>query len=144
MQHVSNRATVAIAGLLTLIILFVASLGVAFHNGWLQVASSAAVGNSAAQTAPKALEAAANTGPTRVQAEAQSVSQTAPLEEVTLYRQKLDDAYRALDEAYGQIRSLQAAQVQSEVRRGEDRDFRHDDDREDGAREHHRHDSDDD
>ena len=50
--------------------------------------------------------------------------------EVAVYRGKLEDAYRALDDAYAQVRSLQTAQSQVASRGDGDRAFtEHDDDR---------------
>lgn len=143
MQPTSNRATVTIAGLLTLIILFAGSLGIAFHNGWLQIASNNPVVDKAVRTQAKSSQpATASVAPKREEAPP-LVAQAAPLQEVTVYRQKLEEAYHALDEAYGQIRSLQAAQVQAGDGRKGDRAFMDDDDREHGRRERHRHSDDD-
>jgi hypothetical protein len=61
-----------------------------------------------------------------------------------VYRQKLDEAYRALDEAYAQIRVLQAPQVR--LASSDDSDARgagHDGDDDRRERRSRRHDSDD-
>jgi hypothetical protein len=53
-------------------------------------------------------------------------------DEVGVYRQKLDEAYRALDDAYAQIRALQSPQPQLVSARNDDDRFREhdgDDDR---------------
>ena len=42
-------------------------------------------------------------------------------DEVALYRGKLEDAYRSLDEAYAQVRALQSAQSQVSGREGRER-----------------------
>ena len=60
MQRISNQAIVVIAGLVTVIFLFAGSAGVAFYNGWLQVAVTADQANGAtAQAIPGIVVAAA-------------------------------------------------------------------------------------
>jgi hypothetical protein len=59
-------------------------------------------------------------------------AQAAIQDDAGVYRQKLEEAYRALDDAYAQIRSLQSPQPELTSARNEDERFREhdgDDDR---------------
>ena len=123
MQGPSNRSVVVISGLLTLLVLGGSTMAVAFHNGWVHVASAA----------PRPDEAAPSAAP----------GADADQSEVAAYRGKLEEAYRALDDAYAQIRSLQTPQSQVASRGDGDRAFtEHDDDRH-GRRPRHRESDDD-
>lgn len=118
MQSSSNRSIVIISGLLTLLILSGGALALGFHNGWLRAGSGAATPEAAG-----------------------AVSQPA---DAAVYQQKLDEAYRSLDDAYAQIRVLQAPQVR--LASSDDSDERgtdHDDDDDRRERRSRRHDSDD-
>jgi hypothetical protein len=113
----SNRSVVIISGLLTLLVLGGATLGVAFRNGWVQVASATPPADGATALAPP-------TGAVPSAAPAAAADSG----EVAVYRQKLEEAYRALDEAYAQVRSLQTAQSQVASRGGGERESGDDDD----------------
>ncbi|MEQ1756736.1 MAG: hypothetical protein ABL986_00325 [Vicinamibacterales bacterium] len=102
MQGSSNRSVVIISGLITLLVLGSATLAVAFRNGWVHVASAA----------PR---------PDVVTALAQPTDADVTQSEVAAYRGQLEEAYRALDDAYAQVRSLQAAQSQLASGGDEDR-----------------------
>ncbi len=107
----SNRSVVIISGLLTLLVLGGATLAVAFRNGWVQVAS-------------------ATPSPDAVTALAQPPDANVVQDEIGVYRGKLEEAYRALDDAYAQVRTLQTAQSVPASRSDGDRAFaEHDDDR---------------
>lgn len=95
MQSSSNRSVVIISGLLTLLVLGGAMLTLSFPNGWLQAA-------------PTESHAGAARGATPFPPSTTGTNEN----DVALYRGELDDAYRALDEAYTQVRALQAAQSQ--------------------------------
>ncbi len=109
MQGASNRSIVIISGLLTLLFLVAATLALGLRNGWVQLASDPATADAVITPVPPdgtraTLVAASGSGtPSPI---ATNASEGAAM----LYRQKLDDAYRALDEAYTQVRSLQASQ----------------------------------
>jgi hypothetical protein len=129
----ANRSVVIISGLLTLLVLGGATLGVGFRNGWLRTASDS----------PGREPAAASAQPTPIGNDREAVArltepspapsaQGAIQDEAGVYRQKLEEAYRALDDAYAQIRSLQSPQPELASARNEDERFREhdgDDDR---------------
>jgi hypothetical protein len=124
MQDPSNRFVVIVSALLTLLVLGGATLAVGFRNGWLHVATDAPSRDAVTALAQlteaersRALPAAreANLSPTLEAGADQS--------EVVVYREKLEEAYRALDDAYAQIRSLQTAQPQPASRGDGDRRF---------------------
>ena len=120
MQSASNRSVVIISGLLTLLFLVAATLALGLRNGWVQLASDAPTADAViTRVQPDAAEATlvAASGPSRQSPIAANASEG----EAMLYRQKLDEAYRALDEAYAQIRSLQTSQRQL-TSRGDDDD----------------------
>lgn len=121
MQASSNRSVTIISGLLTLIVLSGATTAVAFRNGWLHVAAEGpSLDAVTARAEPP-------TGP----------SMGVPQNDVVAYRAKLEEAYRALDDAYAQIRSLQTAQAQIASRGDGNRAFaEHDDRRERSGRRH--------
>jgi len=120
-QGASNRSIVIISGLLTLLFLVGATLALGLSNGWVQLASDTPTADAViTPVQPDAAEAtlvaaSAPGAPSHVVA---SVSEA----EAVLYRQKLDEAYRALDEAYAQIRSLQASQSRLASRSDDDDD----------------------
>jgi hypothetical protein len=129
MQSSSNRSVVVIAALLTLLVLGGSTFGLALHRGWLRTASDTpspeTVSDRADASRPSTDLAAAPRTFTQSAAPASAASQ----DEVAAYRQKLDEAYRALDEAYAQIRVLQTARPKLAVDRGEDNRFTEHDDR---------------
>lgn len=114
----SNRSVVIISGLLTLLVLSGATLAVAFRNGWVNVAPAEAPVVAPSVVAPAVV--------------------AADQSEVAVYRAKLEEAYRALDESYAQVRTLQAAQSQVAPRGGDN-----DDDDDDRPRSNRRRGSDD-
>ncbi len=137
MQDPSNRFVVIISALLTLLVLGGATLAVGFRNGWLHVATDAP--SRDAVTARTQLTGAERGGtlPTAPEANPSPALEAGAAQgEVVVYREKLEEAYRALDDAYAQIRSLQTAQSQLASRGDGDRRFtEHDDDhRERGSR----------
>jgi len=111
MPSPQNRSVVIISGLLTLLVLGGATLAVAFRNGWVTVTPASASAAAVPVAAPPVL--------------------AADQSEVAVYRGKLEEAYRALDEAYAQVRTLQAAQSPVASRGGDDDD---DDDHQRSAR----------
>ena len=120
MQGASNRSVIVISGLLTLLFLIGATLALGLRNGWVQLrsdptATDAVITRGQPDTAERTLVAAS--GPSTQSQIAADGSEG----EAVRYRQKLDEAYRALDEAYAQIRSLQTSQSQL-ASRGDDDD----------------------
>lgn len=108
----ANRSVVIISGLLTLLVLAGGTLAVALHNGWLRPAA-ADVPSRGTLTASR-----------------QPRTPGAIQDEAGVYRQKLEEAYRALDDAYGQIRALQSPQPQlASTRDDDEREHDGDDDR---------------
>ena len=113
MQSSSNRSVVIISGLLTLLVLGGAMLTLAFRNGWLQAAPT-----EPGAGAVTSLAQATDAEPGQTAGAARGVAPFSPPttgtdeSEVAIYRGELEDAYRALDEAYTQVRALQAAQSQ--------------------------------
>ena len=105
MQVSTNRSVVIISGLATLLVLSGAALALGFHNGWLRTGPSAVTSG--------AVSADSQPAGARNDSVASTVDSTpAPTQdEASVYRQKLEEAYRALDDAYAQIRELQAPQV---------------------------------
>jgi hypothetical protein len=144
MHGSSNRSILIISGLLTLLVLSGGALALGFHNGWLRSGSGAAT--------PEAIGAdsqpsdARNDGAAPIGAKPSAVgsTQTTSQDEAAVYRQKLDDAYRALDDAYAQIRVLQAPQVRlASSDDSDERDIGHDGHDDGRERRSRRHDSDD-
>ncbi len=127
----SNRSVVIISGLLTLLVLGGATLAVAFRNGWVRVASAAPSPDTVTALAqPPDADRSQTVTPPREGGPSADPGADAEQREIAVYRGKLEDAYRALDEAYAQVRSLQTAQSQVASRGDEDRTFtEHDDDR---------------
>jgi hypothetical protein len=129
----ARRSVVILSGLLTLLVLGGGTLAVGFHNGWLRTASDS----------PGHETAAASGQPTPTGSDRDAVARLtepspAPLtqgaiqDEAGVYRQKLEEAYRALDDAYAQIRALQSPQPQLATARNDDERVREhdgDDDR---------------
>lgn len=143
MQSSSNRSVLIISGLLTLLVLSGGALALSFHNGWLRTGPGAATPEAIGADAQPSN--ARNDGATPIEAKPSSGStQAATQDEAAVYRQKLDEAYRSLDDAYAQIRVLQAPQVRLATSddRGE-RSTNHDDDHEHRERQSRRRDSDD-
>lgn len=127
----SNRSVVIISGLLTLLVLGGATMAVAFRNGWVHVASAAP-----RPDAVTALAQPTDTGrdqtvtPSREADPAAAPGTDVEQSEIAVYRGKLEEAYRALDDAYAQVRSLQTSQSQLASAGDEDRAFTdHDDER---------------
>jgi hypothetical protein len=126
----ASRSVVIISGLLTLLVLGGGTLAVGFHNGWLRTASDS----------PSRETAAANGHPTPTGNDQNAAvgltapspaprTQSAMQDEVGVYRQKLEEAYRDLDDAYAQIRALQSPQPQlASARNHDDRFAEHDGD----------------
>lgn len=124
MQVSANRAVVIISGLTTLLVLGGGALAVGLHQGWVRIASNGAV--SADSQASVAMNE--RVAPMSVEAPAARPAQPATQDEAAIYRQKLDEAYRALDDAYAQIRALQSQPHLAAARHDDDRDAERDDD----------------
>ena len=112
MQGFSNRSIVVISGLLTLLVLGGSTLAVAFHHGWLHTTWGAPAPDVASPPAQSA-DIANNSLAVAVAPESPSAPSigVSAQDDVAMYRQKLDEAYRALDDAYAQIRALQTPQT---------------------------------
>lgn len=137
MQGPSNRSVVIISGLLTLLVLGGATLAVGFRNGWLQTGPGAAIGDGTALASPNDAERTRTLPPAREANPSSAPDAGAAQSEAVVYQEKLEEAYRALEDAYAQIRSLQGAQSQIAFRGDRDRAFtEHDDEdrRERGSR----------
>ena len=143
MHNSSNRSILNISGLVTLLVLSGGALALGFHNGWLRTGSGAATPEAIGADAPPSDARNDGAAPLGAKPPAVGSTQTAPQDEAAVYRQKLDDAYRALDDAYAQIRVLQAPQVR--LASSDDRDERgiEHDGNEDHRERRSRHDSDD-
>ena len=112
MQRTSNRSIVVISGLLTLLVLSGTTLAVAFHHGWLRTASDAAAPDAVSQRAQSTDNRNASDAPAAVSESPSAAStETSAQDQAAVYRQKLDEAYRALDDAYAQIRVLRTPQT---------------------------------
>jgi hypothetical protein len=126
----ASRSVVIISGLLTLLVLGGGTLAVALHNGWLRTAS-VDVPNRETLTATGQ---PTPTGNDRDEARLTEPSPDPPTQDaiqgdVGVYRQKLEQAYRAFDDAYAQIRALQSPQPQlASARTDDDRFAEHDGD----------------
>jgi hypothetical protein len=138
MQDPANRFVVIISALLTLLVLGGATLAVWFRNGWLHVATDAPSRDAVTALAQLTDAERSRTLPTAREANpSPALEAGADQSEVVVYREKLEEAYRALDDAYAQIRSLQTAQPQLASRGDGDRRFTDhgdDDHRERGSR----------
>ena len=129
MHDPSNRFVVIISALLTLLVLGGATLAVGFRNGWLHVGADASSRDAVTALAQLSDAERSPTVPTARDAKPPQALEAADQSEVAVYMQKLEEAYRALDDAYAQIRSLQTAQSQVVSRGAGDRRFtEHDDD----------------
>ena len=130
MHNSSNRSILIISGLLTLLVLSGGALALGFHNDWLRSGSGAASPEAIgadSQPDDARTDGAASIGTNR---SAVGSTQTAPQDEVGVYRQKLQEAYGALDDAYAQIRALQSPQPQlASARNDDEREHDGDDDR---------------
>jgi len=130
MHSSSNRSILIISGLLTLLVLSGGALALGFHNDWLRSGSGAASPEAIgadSQPDDARTDGAASIGTNR---SAVGSTQTATQDEVGVYRQKLQEAYRALDDAYAPIRALQSPQPQlASARNDDEREHDGDDDR---------------
>lgn len=144
MHGSSNRSILIISGLLTLLVLSGGALALGFHNGWLRIGSNAATPDAiGADSQPSD---ARKDGAALIEARPSAVgsTQTATQDEAAVYRQKLDEAYRALDDAYARIRVLQAPELRlASSDDGDERRTGHDDNDDHRERRSRRHDSDD-
>lgn len=144
MHSFSNRSILIISGLLTLLVLSGGALALGFHNGWLRSGSGAATPEAiGADSQPSDTR---NDGASLIAAKPSAVgsTQTTSHADAAVYRQKLDEAYRALDDAYAQIRVLQAPQVRlASSDDSDERDTGHDGNDDVRKRRSRRHDSDD-
>jgi hypothetical protein len=127
----ASRSVVIMSGLLTLLVLSGGTLAVALHNGWLRTATADGPGRetltASTQPTPTGNDhaAAARLAEPTPAAPAQGAIQ----DEVGVYRRKLEEAYRALDDAYAQIRALQSPRPQlASARNDDDRFTEHDSD----------------
>jgi len=137
MQRLSNRSVIVISGMLTLIVLGGATAAVAFRNGWVQFAAEAPSADAVSARAQSPEAGRSRVGQIARGESSVSSSSGTPQDDVVVYWQKLEEAYRALDNAYAQIRSLQTAQTQLASRGNGDRSFAEhdgDNDRERGSR----------
>jgi hypothetical protein len=129
----ARRSVVIVSGLLTLLVLAGGTLAVGFHNGWLRTASDSPSRETAAASAQPTPTGNDRDAVARLTEQSPAFStQGAIQDEVGVYRQKLEEAYRALDDAYAQIRALQSPQPQLASARNDDERFREhdrDDDR---------------
>jgi hypothetical protein len=140
----SNQSVVIISGLLTLLVLGGATLAVAFRNGWVHVAPAAPRPDAVTALAqPTAADRGRTVPPLREADPSAGPGAGVDQNEIAIYRGKLEDAYRALDDAYAQVRSLQAAQSQLASRGDGDRAFtEHDDERHERRSRHQKSDHD--
>ena len=127
----ATRSVVIISGLLTLLVLGGGTLAVGFHNGWLRTASDSPSRETAAASAQPTVTGNDRDAVARLTERSPAPStQGAIQDEVGVYRQKLEEAYRALDDAYAQIRALQSPQPQlASARNDDEREHDGDDDR---------------
>jgi hypothetical protein len=129
----ASRSVVIISGLLTVLVLGGGTLAVGFHNGWLRIASDSPSRETAAARAQPTPTGNDRDAVARLAEPSPTPSaQVAIPDEAGVYRQTLEEAYRALDDAYAQIRALQSPQPQLASARNDDDRFREhdgDDDR---------------
>ena len=142
----ARRSVVIISGLLTLLALGGGTLAVGFHNGWLRIASDSPSRETAAASAQATPDRNDRDAVgRRTEASPAPSTQDAIQDEVGVYRQKLEEAYRALDDAYAQIRALQSPQPELASARTDGERFRdHDGDDDRFGRRSDRHRSQDD
>ena len=144
MQDPSNRSVVIISSLLTLLVLGGATMAVAFRNGWVHVASAAPRPDAVTALAqPTDTDRSRSVTPSREADPSAAPGADPDQSEIAVYRGKLEDAYRALDDAYAQVRSLQTAQSQLASRGDGDRAFTDHDDERHERRSRHRESDDD-
>jgi hypothetical protein len=125
----ASRSVVIISGLLTLLVLGGGTLAVGFHNGWLRTASDSPGHETAAARAQPTPTGNDRDAVARLAEPSPAPStQGAIQDEVSVYRQKLEEAYRALDDAYAQIRSLQSPPQLASARDEDERFREHDGD----------------
>ena len=127
----ARRSVVIISGLLTLLVLSGGTLAVALHNGWLRTAAADVPSRetSTASTQPTPTGNDRDAATRLTEPSPGPPTQSAIEDEVGVYRQKLEEAYRALDDAYAQIRALQSPQPQLvSARNDDDRFTEHDGD----------------
>jgi hypothetical protein len=99
-------------------------LAVGFRNGWLRTASHPASSNALeVRAAATAADSTAGTRPVATPDRATSGA----AEDVAAYQQKLDEAYRALEDAYAQIQVLQSPSSQLASIDGRRRGHAHED-----------------
>ena len=127
----ASRSVVIISGLLTLLVLGGGTLAVGFHNGWLRTASDSPSRETAAASAQPTVTGNDRDAVARLAERSPAPStESAIQDEAGVYRQKLEEAYRALDDAYAQIRALQSPQPQlASARNDDEREHDGDDDR---------------
>jgi hypothetical protein len=130
----ASRSVVIISGLLTLLVLSGGTLAVALHNGWLRTAAADVPSRETltASTQPAPIGNDRDAAARLTEPSPGPPTPSAMQDEVAVYRQKLEEAYRALDDAYAQIRGLQSPQPQLASARNDDDRFREhdgDDDR---------------
>ncbi len=117
----ASRSVVIISGLLTLLVLGGGTLAVGFHNGWLRTASDSPSRETAAASAqPTVTENDRDAVARLTERSPAPATESAIQDEAGVYRQKLEEAYRALDDAYAQIRALQSPQPQLASARNDD------------------------
>jgi zona occludens toxin (predicted ATPase) len=140
MQVSTSRSVVIISGLLTLLVLSGGALALAFHNGWLRTGSSGPAADAVSADSQASNVRHDSVGSTAAASAAVDPAQTTTQDEAAVYRQKLDEAYRALDDAYAQIRVLQTPQISLASADGSDERItnhdRDDDRREQRSRRH--------
>jgi hypothetical protein len=126
----ASRSVVIISGLLTVLVLSGGTLAVALHNGWLRTAAADVPSETLTASMQPTLTGNDRDAVTRLTEPSPApATQSAIQGEVGVYRQKLDEAYRALDDAYAQIRALQSPQSEFvSARNDDDRFTAHDDD----------------
>ena len=125
----ASRSVVIISGLLTVLVLGGGTLAVGFHNGWLRIASDSPSRETAAARAQPTPTGNDRDAVARLAEPSPAPStQGAIQDEVSVYRQKLEEAYRALDDAYAQIRSLQSPPQLASARDEDERFREHDGD----------------
>ena len=138
MQGPADRSVVIISGLLTLLVLGSATLAIAFRNGWVHVAADAPSRNAVTALVQRMDAESSRPLPTAREADSLTAFDAgAAQSEVLVYREKLEEAYRALDDAYAQIQSLHTTPSRRASRGDGDRAFTEhdaDDRRERGSR----------
>lgn len=138
MQSPSNRSVVIISGLLTLMVLAGATAAVGVRNGWLRAAPEPPAATLNALTTQQNTDQSRGVPGPREAILTTEVGADGDQGEVAAYRAQLEEASRALDEAYAQIRTLQAAQAPSRAGRGRDDDSGEREGERRGRRAHHR------